>query len=46
MSGSGSCVFAEFAEPSEAERIAAQVPSGWQAKVARTLHRHPLHDWL
>lgn len=46
MSGSGSCVFAEFAEPSEAGRIAAKVPSGWQANIARTLHRHPLHDWL
>lgn len=46
MSGSGSCVFAEFAEPSEAERIASRVPAGWLAKVARTLHRHPLHDWL
>jgi 4-diphosphocytidyl-2-C-methyl-D-erythritol kinase len=44
MSGSGACVFAECADLAEARALAAQVPSGWRAWVARGLAAHPLAD--
>ncbi|WP_068808739.1 4-(cytidine 5'-diphospho)-2-C-methyl-D-erythritol kinase [Thauera phenolivorans] len=46
MTGTGSCVFAEFASRDEAERIAARCPADWKAWSAASLPRHPLHDWL
>jgi 4-diphosphocytidyl-2-C-methyl-D-erythritol kinase len=45
MTGSGSCVFAEFAEEGEARRVLAELPEGMRGFVTRGLDRHPLHDW-
>jgi 4-diphosphocytidyl-2-C-methyl-D-erythritol kinase len=46
MTGSGACVFAEFAGRSQAEAVMKQLPHGMQGVVAQGLARHPLHDWL
>jgi len=43
MTGSGACVFAEFAERVLAEEICRRVPPDWRAWVAAGLARHPLH---
>ena len=43
MTGTGACVFAAFDAETEAREIAARVPSGWTAFVARGLNRSPLH---
>lgn len=45
MSGSGACVFAEFAQPSEALAMLARLPAAMRGFVAAGLARHPLHDW-
>jgi len=45
MTGSGSCVFAEFAEEGEARRVLAELPEGMRGFVTRGLDRHPLYDW-
>jgi 4-diphosphocytidyl-2-C-methyl-D-erythritol kinase len=44
MTGSGACVFAEFATETAARSALAQVPSGMSGFVAQGLSRHPLHD--
>jgi 4-diphosphocytidyl-2-C-methyl-D-erythritol kinase len=46
LTGTGSCLFAAFAGPSEAERVAARVPDRWRAFVARGLNVSPLHARL
>lgn len=46
MSGTGSCVFAAFDTPEQAERVAARVPDRWSSFVARGLNRSPLHELL
>ena len=46
MTGSGSCVFAEFAEEGEARRVLAGLPEGMRGFVTRGLDRHPLYDWV
>lgn len=46
MTGSGACVFAEFATRNQAESVIGQLPRGMRGIVARGLARHPLHDWL
>lgn len=46
MTGSGSCVFAEFARQEDAQALHAQVPAGMRGFVAPGLDRHPLHDWI
>jgi 4-diphosphocytidyl-2-C-methyl-D-erythritol kinase len=46
MTGTGSCVFAEFARAADAERIAARVPDTWRAYVARGLNESPLLEEL
>jgi 4-diphosphocytidyl-2-C-methyl-D-erythritol kinase len=46
MSGTGSCVFAAFETPEQAERVAARVPDRWSGFVARGLNRSPLHELL
>ena len=43
LTGTGSCIFASVASPSEAERIAARVPDTWRSFVARGLNVSPLH---
>jgi 4-diphosphocytidyl-2-C-methyl-D-erythritol kinase len=45
MSGSGACVFAEFATQEQAREVQAQAPKTMRSFVARGLERHPLHDW-
>jgi len=42
MSGSGACVFAEFATEREARSIMSRIPADMQGFVARGLERHPL----
>lgn len=45
MTGSGACVFAEFAQEAEARAIQSQLPETMQGFVTRSLEHHPLHDW-
>lgn len=45
MTGSGACVFAEFAAEGEARAMQAELPETMHGFVARGLERHPLHDW-
>ena len=46
MTGSGACVFAEFASRSQAEAVLRQLPCDMHGVVAQGLARHPLHDWV
>ena len=46
LTGTGSCIFAAFANAGEAERVAARVPDRWRAFVARGLNVSPLHAQL
>lgn len=46
MTGSGACVFAEFASRNQAETVIKQLPHGMRGVVAQGLARHPLHDWV
>lgn len=46
MTGSGSCIFAEFDGISAATEVVAQCPAPWKAWVAGSVDTHPLHDWL
>ncbi|MEN6584756.1 MAG: 4-(cytidine 5'-diphospho)-2-C-methyl-D-erythritol kinase [Sulfuricella sp.] len=45
MTGSGACVFAEFATQHEAQQVLARKPAEWQGFVAQGLDRHPLRDY-
>ena len=45
MTGSGACVFAEFAAEGEALAVLQELPGTMRGFVARGLERHPLHDW-
>ena len=45
MTGSGACVFAEFATETAARAIQSQMPRGMDGFVAQGLDRHPLYDW-
>ncbi|HYL22903.1 MAG TPA: 4-(cytidine 5'-diphospho)-2-C-methyl-D-erythritol kinase [Burkholderiales bacterium] len=45
MTGSGACLFAEFAAAAEATAVHSQLPAAMSGFVARGLERHPLHDW-
>jgi len=44
MSGSGSSVFAEFAQQADAEAVYRELPAAMRGFVARGLERHPLFD--
>lgn len=44
MSGSGACVFAEFAERPAAEAVLAQLPAGMRGWLAAGLPQHPLAE--
>jgi 4-diphosphocytidyl-2-C-methyl-D-erythritol kinase len=46
MTGSGACVFAEFATESEARAVLARLPAGMEGFVAQGLDRHPMHDFV
>jgi len=41
LTGTGACVFADFASAAEAERVAARVPDRWTSFVARGLNTSP-----
>jgi 4-diphosphocytidyl-2-C-methyl-D-erythritol kinase len=45
MTGSGACVFAEFATEAEAAAMRARLPAGYNGFVTKGLGRHPLYDW-
>lgn len=42
MSGSGSCVFAQFASEAQARAVAGRLPDGMQGTVVRGLDVHPV----
>jgi 4-diphosphocytidyl-2-C-methyl-D-erythritol kinase len=44
MTGSGACVFAEFATEVEARAALGELPGAMRGFVARGLDRHPLYD--
>ncbi len=46
MTGSGACVFAEFATEEAARAVYGERPRGMEGFVARGLDRHPLYDWF
>lgn len=46
MTGSGACVFAEFASQSQAEAVLQKLPQEMRGVVAQGLAKHPLHDWM
>lgn len=45
MTGSGACVFAEFATEAQARAVEAMLQGGMRGFVARGLDRHPLYQW-
>jgi 4-diphosphocytidyl-2-C-methyl-D-erythritol kinase len=45
MTGSGACVFAEFAAEGEARALQSQLPDTMRGFVAKGIEQHPLHDW-
>ena len=46
MTGSGACVFAEFADRDSAEAVIKRLPDGMRGIVAQGLAKHPLHGWV
>jgi len=44
MTGSGACVFAEFASQAEAQAVLGELPAAMRGFVTRGLERHPLYD--
>jgi 4-diphosphocytidyl-2-C-methyl-D-erythritol kinase len=46
MTGSGACLFAEFATQADALAAHARLPAGMSGFVAQGLDRHPLQDWI
>lgn len=45
MTGSGACVFARFDSEQQARSALSGIPAGMKGFVARSLDRHPLHDF-
>lgn len=46
MSGSGSCVFSEFATEAEAQAAFEQLPSNMKGFIAKGLNQHPLYNLM
>jgi 4-diphosphocytidyl-2-C-methyl-D-erythritol kinase len=46
LTGTGSCIFAEFTSAAAAVELAARVPDRWTRFVARGLNRSPVHERL
>ena len=46
MTGSGACVFAEFATEAAAKTVLQQLPEDMRGFVARGLQQHPLKDFV
>ncbi|MDH3319541.1 MAG: 4-(cytidine 5'-diphospho)-2-C-methyl-D-erythritol kinase, partial [Betaproteobacteria bacterium] len=45
MTGSGACVFAEFAAQADAQAMLGELPGAMRGFVTRGLERHPLQDF-
>jgi 4-diphosphocytidyl-2-C-methyl-D-erythritol kinase len=45
MTGSGACVFAEFASQEDAQKVLQQLPQGMEGVVVQGLAQHPLRDF-
>ena len=45
MTGSGACVFAEFATEAEAKAVLQQLPPDMRGYVAHGLQQHPLREF-
>jgi 4-diphosphocytidyl-2-C-methyl-D-erythritol kinase len=45
MTGSGSCLFAEFSRQEEAIALHGKMPPAMRGFVAQGIELHPLHDW-
>lgn len=45
MTGSGACVFVEFADDQQAQAALSHLPAGMRGVVARGLTQHPLRDF-
>ncbi len=45
MTGSGACVFAEFATEAQARNVLRQLPEDMRGFIARGLQQHPLRDF-
>jgi len=45
MTGSGACVFAEFATEAEAQAVLQQLPTNMRGFIAKGLQRHPLRSF-
>jgi 4-diphosphocytidyl-2-C-methyl-D-erythritol kinase len=46
MTGSGACVFAEFATEEEAKVVLGKLPENMRGFIARGLQQHPLKDFV
>jgi 4-diphosphocytidyl-2-C-methyl-D-erythritol kinase len=46
MTGSGACVFAEFATQGQAEAVLQKIPQQMRGVAVQGLAKHPLHDWV
>lgn len=46
LTGTGACIFAEFANEQAARGVAARCPQGWRSYVSRGRNRSPLHQML
>jgi 4-diphosphocytidyl-2-C-methyl-D-erythritol kinase len=46
LTGTGSCIFAPFANREQAQKVAKQVPTRWQGFVVQGRNRSPLLDRL
>ncbi len=46
LTGTGSCIFASFADAGQAQAVASQVPARWQGFVVQGRNRSPLLDRL
>jgi 4-diphosphocytidyl-2-C-methyl-D-erythritol kinase len=45
MTGSGSCVFSQFASQDEAKRVISRLPDLTKGFVTQSLNQHPLHEF-
>jgi 4-diphosphocytidyl-2-C-methyl-D-erythritol kinase len=45
MTGSGACVFAEFADETQANKVLSQLPVGMRGIAAKGLMQHPLKEY-
>jgi 4-diphosphocytidyl-2C-methyl-D-erythritol kinase len=46
MTGSGACVFCEFARREDAEVLLGDLPPAMRGLITGGLVRHPLLDWV